>query len=1493
MKKSSTAKKTAPPTKVGSFFRTKSRKSAAQTKTNLRQAGLVSKANEIGKLPFSNGYVFHCNDATETGCMDFSVFGSGNSDFQRMKENVQPKQTCLFLYNIKKSRIVQGIFIATSPCEKRICNEVDWVQRYPSQVFVKQIYKSSAIHIAKWKAKQKTLDRKDVEKMIVDAGVNVATLIKSINNTVITEVFPFYKNLNIKSRIIVILDFSEAHYNYDHPCKRLIRFEVSREDDGLNKLHSYVEKCLLQSGMKKFYYLKTKQKRNTQPMVILKDFSMTYLGWESHTSPEIQVVEVKDKAALRDATMAAKTAFMDWQTSSSSEQKIKFAKEILKCLNITDLTKMSNALQNIAKEILSCDNRFESVLNVLGWNGIGFKFPSGNCNPVIVDARKATLRYLNDLSKESKLSASLFLEFAEIIAEHNGDNSIDKSKAQENIPESDLADNKKDVKRRARKVNVDKMATLGDIAKNISDDKGTYVAISNENGDIVKALLKTKPQEKGRLKEHSKKDSKKSSLLMKTPSTDSVLPLSSGDEDAADSQYAREALLSLTSSSIDSVDKNLRCNGLADGNFNDNIGIDFSLNGGYINAFHPGTPETKKTGSVWGNPGWGIDIPKLKRVRSPPGFPSLAPLPSGPDRGSDEEDEILLMANNWENYAGSIGSRPQNHHGKMELTLDGMKLSQEKKSSVIKPNGKSGISQDNKTVPLTVIARRVETMKTDATHGFMFECNNETYKECVPDDPDGHLSYGLFGSGSKRFQLMQENIEEYTPLFLANYRTKEVCGPFFSVGRPEKNINASAFGGRFPAQVQVMYDSNVFSKQRIETEYFNTVVNKDNPILEVYDVNKLFEKLKKPYSFKIKPDKSLFHKMKEPLGQVEYFVDILMKRSEVRMVKEVTENPFIVVDAQNVVYHTEAPGISKEAGYNKLETKNDVGKSILAAIRSLMDNDYLPSNILFVACYDLGKKLRESYYYDEIMRNYKEMISILSPSEGTVGDDLCVIRKALEIAKEGKGRPVILSCDSFEKEKEDRKLVGEKKRRYWFRQWLDKHRYSFYWHREKLSFSKDPPPPENLMYHKEISYVHVDPMMENLRLNCVDAIVSKIEDSMKQRLNPESETFQTCHKKSHKVISNWIFDCSREGTLNNDNGLNHNGNESAWTVKSYDVQQSMKFGVDPLLPDRSKINGFNFLNRLSIEFSVDEHVGTEIFNSIMHIIENFKKQLRSITPNSYMQNIFKKDFGRTTRLYFDKNKPLEIFSKYYMHLKEAHRCSRFSIGEDTYAYDSQDKHKYNLVDRRIYSMLQRYDTLWKSNSGAQGALPDKVFDVLRKYLHVEGECFASPLNRRLKKFYSAFPDTDQCFGSLGSFFSPNNSRMVGSWECNPPFDVKSVKNTIDKIKKLLETAESHDEALSFAVFFAQFSSQSEVMQSVRKLQKFNRAESTVVDHVYLYGFQHKPNRGGDKHWKPDRPTSVFLFQSSFGFLKYCHGKRSEAENILRKIKMEFNQPLRV
>ena len=96
---------------------------------------------------------------------------------------------------------------------------------------------------------------------------------------------------------------------------------------------------------------------------------------------------------------------------------------------------------------------------------------------------------MKDLS-ESNFSASLFLEFAEIIAEYKSDNVINKSEVQENKRESQTTDNRKDTKLRPQKVNVEKMATLGGIAKNNGDTEGTYVALSDKNGDLVKAFLR-------------------------------------------------------------------------------------------------------------------------------------------------------------------------------------------------------------------------------------------------------------------------------------------------------------------------------------------------------------------------------------------------------------------------------------------------------------------------------------------------------------------------------------------------------------------------------------------------------------------------------------------------------------------------------------------------------------------------------------------------------------------------------------------------------------------------------------------------------------------------------------------------------------------------------------------------------------------------------------------------------------------------------------------
>ena len=64
------------------------------------------------------------------------------------------------------------------------------------------------------------------------------------------------------------------------------------------------------------------------------------------------------------------------------------------------------------------------------------------------------------------------------------------------------------------------------------------------------------------------------------------------------------------------------------------------------------------------------------------------------------------------------------------------------------------------------------------------------------------------------------------------------------------------------------------------------------------------------------------------------------------------------------------------------------------------------------------------------------------------------------------------------------------------------------------------------------------------------------------------------------------------------------------------------------------------------------------------------------------------------------------------------------------------------------------------------------------------ECFASPLNCYFGRYCSAFPDTDGCFGSLGSFF--HFRPREGSFEANPPFVPAVVEAMAKHIEALLD-----------------------------------------------------------------------------------------------------------
>ena len=106
-----------------------------------------------------------------------------------------------------------------------------------------------------------------------------------------------------------------------------------------------------------------------------------------------------------------------------------------------------------------------------------------------------------------------------------------------------------------------------------------------------------------------------------------------------------------------------------------------------------------------------------------------------------------------------------------------------------------------------------------------------------------------------------------------------------------------------------------------------------------------------------------------------------------------------------------------------------------------------------------------------------------------------------------------------------------------------------------------------------------------------------------------------------------------------------------------------------------------------------------------------------------------------------------------------------------------------------FVMLYRYQTLGMLGKDTmQLSLPDDY----HKKLEDEGyniECFASPINRHFAKIFTAFPDTDTCFGSLGSFFDNGKDILMSgdySGSCDCPYQIHAIENCVDIIHDVLE-----------------------------------------------------------------------------------------------------------
>ena len=81
--------------------------------------------------------------------------------------------------------------------------------------------------------------------------------------------------------------------------------------------------------------------------------------------------------------------------------------------------------------------------------------------------------------------------------------------------------------------------------------------------------------------------------------------------------------------------------------------------------------------------------------------------------------------------------------------------------------------------------------------------------------------------------------------------------------------------------------------------------------------------------------------------------------------------------------------------------------------------------------------------------------------------------------------------------------------------------------------------------------------------------------------------------------------------------------------------------------------------------------------------------------------------------------------------------------------------------------------------------PQSVYDDFYDW-GIRNEGFASPFNARLlgkeeAQFYSLFPDTDQVFGSGGSFFRLSEPANPGHWSLDPPFLPETMQKVDQRI----------------------------------------------------------------------------------------------------------------
>ena len=181
-------------------------------------------------------------------------------------------------------------------------------------------------------------------------------------------------------------------------------------------------------------------------------------------------------------------------------------------------------------------------------------------------------------------------------------------------------------------------------------------------------------------------------------------------------------------------------------------------------------------------------------------------------------------------------------------------------------------------------------------------------------------------------------------------------------------------------------------------------------------------------------------------------------------------------------------------------------------------------------------------------------------------------------------------------------------------------------------------------------------------------------------------------------------------------------------------------------------------------------------------------------------------------------------------------------------------YKGNKFIEDLFCLLLRYEIL--GNTSIQAALPKNVFITLKKELNIVHECFASPLNAYNNLYCSAFLDTDEMFGSVGSFF--NFFPEEGFFEVNPPFNEIIMQKMVEHIEYILINTKKE---LSFLIVVPKWDDDASAMWQSLSKSRFKKLyfDLDSNDHEYYKGDKFKYSI--DLVWTAKHISSVFVLSN--------------------------------